>query len=401
MKKHILLYALLLSFNFLLAQAWETVAPLPGGSSDARHHPVTFSVDGYGYLLTGSVNGAPGRDFMRYEAATDTWETLPDFPGPARSFAYGTARGTKAYVGFGGFNGISLNDLWEYDTETEEWTELADCPCATRFHPAFVQLDDKIYVGMGNNQANLKDWWEYDITTDTWTRKDDLPGPSRHHPFYFGIGDIAYVGFGHGNSIGGNVQIYNDFYQFDPATDEWTQLNDFPGEARVAGTQFDYKGKGYVLSGDGDNHNYMEEGEFWEYDPLVDEWEQLPPHPGNSRWAPGNFVIDNYVYFMCGLSTVRLENDMMRYELEPLTTSTGDGFAAAPIAVFPNPATSVISFTEDIAQFSEVRLVDGFGKVIQRVNSNQIDVEVLPAGMYYLQFFKNERTRIEKFMVAR
>jgi hypothetical protein len=102
--------------------------------------------------------------------------------------------------------------------------------CA-RLHPAFIQLDDKIYVGMGNKPNNFKDWWEYDIPTDTWTQKDDLPGPSRHHPFYFGIGDIAYVGFGHGNNFMGNLSIYNDFYQFDPATDEWTQLNDFPGEA--------------------------------------------------------------------------------------------------------------------------------------------------------------------------
>lgn len=373
---------------------------MPGGFLDARHHPVTFSIDGQGYLLTGSVYGTPVDDFMRYDPSSDAWEMLPDFPGPARSFSYGTSRGSKAYVGFGGYDGVVLDDLWEYDAETEEWTQLADCPCAPRYHPAFIQLDDKIYVGMGNNSSNLKDWWEYDIPTNTWTEKDDLPGPTRHHPFYFGIDGVAYVGFGHGNSVNGNLSIYNDFYKFDPATDEWTQLNDFPGEARVAGTQFDYNGKGYVLSGDGDDHSFMEEGEFWEYDPTSDTWTQLSSHPGNSsRWAPGNFVIDNYVYFMCGLSSLQLESDMMRFELEPLVTSA-DNITMQPITTFPNPATSDITIVDNINQFSEIRMLNSYGQVVKRVISNQVNVEDLPGGMYYLQFFKDGDMTTKKIMVV-
>ena len=398
MKKLLPFFLLLFSVNFLIAQAWEPVASLPGGASDARHHPVTFSVGNYGYVLTGSVNGTAAKDFMRYDANTNTWENLPNFPGFARSFSYGTARGTKAYVGFGGLSGQPLNDFWEYDTETEQWTELAECPCTPRYHPAFVQLDDKIYVGMGNSPSNLKDWWEYDIPTNSWTQKDDLPGPARHHPFYFGIDSIAYVGFGHGNSVNGVLSIFNDFYKFDPSTDEWTQLNDFPGEARVAGTQFDYKGKGYVLSGDGDDHGFMEEGEFWEYEPQTDQWTQLTSHPGSSRWAPGNFVIDNYVYFLGGLSDVQLESDMMRYELEPLSSSTAE-VLDAPITIFPNPATSGLTILEDITQFSQIRMVNNYGQTVQTVSSNYLNVDALPRGVYYLQFFKGERMQTKKIML--
>ena len=399
MKKNILFFALFLTANLALAQTWEPMASLPGGPLDARHHPVTFSIDGYGYLLAGSINGVVSDDFMRYEALTDTWETLPDFPGVARSFSYATSRGSKAYVGFGGTaNGTPLRDLWEYDSETEEWSELADCPCSPRYHPAFIQLDDKIYIGMGNNTNNLDDWWEYDIPTDTWTQKDDLPGPTRHHPFYFGIDGIAYVGFGHGNDVNGNLSIYNDFYQFDPATDEWTQLNDFPGEARVAGTQFDYNGKGYVLSGDGDNHSFMEEGEFWEYEPLSDEWTQLLSHPGSSRWAPGNFIIDNYVYFMCGLSNQGLQSDMMRFNLEP-SLSAGTDIEAESFTVFPNPAKDILNIDADITQFSEVRLVNSYGQSVRRVNRKQVDLADLPNGMYYIQFFDNELISTTKVMV--
>jgi N-acetylneuraminic acid mutarotase len=399
MKRNIFLFAFLLALTGLYAQEWESVAGLPQGAADARHHPVTFSIDGYGYLLTGSVNGQATKDFMRYDPSSDSWETLPDFPGPSRSFSYGTARGNKAYMGFGGNSSAVLKDLWEYDATTEEWTQLADCPCAPRFHPAFIQTDDKIYVGLGNNSVNLRDWWEYDIATDTWVQHDDLPSFARHHPFYFAIDNVPYVGFGHGNI--GLPEVYKDFYKFDPATEEWIRLEDFPGEGRVAGTQFDYNGKGYILSGDGDNHSFMATGEFWEYDAELDEWTQLPPHPGSSRWAPGNFVIDNYVYFMCGESNIQMESDMMRFELDPLVSSTTNAFVATPILIAPNPATTEISFVEDVAQFSEVRVLNSLGQVMTRGLSNTIDVSAFPNGTYYLQFFKEKSMRTEKFVIVR
>jgi N-acetylneuraminic acid mutarotase len=386
MKQSVLFFSFLFFSTFLNAQAWEQVAPLPLGVDDARHHPVTFSINGLGYFGTGSVNGNVTKDFKRYDPVTDTWDSIPDFPGEARSFAYGTARGTKAYMGFGRTPTARLNDLWEYDAETEQWTRLADCPCVGRTHPAFIQLEDKIFVGLGSDGQNLKDWWEYDIPTDTWMQHDDLPGFARHHPFYFGIDDVAYVGLGHGSE--GAPTIYKDFYKFDPETATWTQLTDFPGEGRVAGTQFDYNGKGYVLSGDGEDHSHMEEGEFWEYDPALDQWTQLPSHPGSSRWAPGNFVIDNYVYFMCGLSSVQMESDMMRFELEPALSNT-NALQESSLAVFPNPATSSISFSEDISQYSDVLLVDALGRPIKRLNSNQVNLEGLSSGLYFLQFYKD------------
>ncbi len=77
-------------------------------------------------------------------------------------------------------------------------------------------------------------------------------------------------------------------------------MNDFPGESRVAGTQFSHDGYGYILSGDGDDHDYLETGEFWQYNPADDSWSQLPSHPGLSRWAPGSFIIDGKVYLVQG-----------------------------------------------------------------------------------------------------
>ncbi len=398
MKNILLLLSFLFSSAFLFAQSWESMAPLPGGANDARHHPVTFSSGGFGYLMGGDVNGEEENDFMRYNPMSDSWEMLPDFPGLGRSFSYGTSRDTKAYVGFGGADEVPFNDLWEYDTETATWTELATCPCEPRYHPAFIQVNDKIYVGLGNNPANLNDWWEYDIPSNTWTEKEDLPGPTRHHPYHFAIDGIAYVGLGHGDSVNGVMSIYQDWYMFDPVTSEWTQLADFPGEARVAGTQFDYNGKGYVLSGDGDDHSFMETGEFWEYDPLVDAWVELTPHPGSSRWAPGSFVIDDFVYLMGGLSNVQLESDMWRFNLGSIV-NVEEELNAENLVVYPNPAQTSFTINENIGQFTHILLVDAYGKVVQNVVNQQVDVSQIPSGMYYLKLFKTDEVLSKKLMI--
>ncbi len=286
-------------------KSWQQVSSLP--SEFRTHHSFGFSLNGNGYLVTGD-SGIPRKDFYEYNPVSDQWTRLDDYPGPPRTYGIGDVWNGKAYLGFGGSGENSyLNDLWVFDGNTKIWSQLASCPCEPRLHPAMVAGDGKIYVGLGNNSANLKDWWEYDIATNTWLQKIDFPAEPRHHPYQFGIGEYVYTGFGHGS------QIYKNWFSFKPATGEWTKMADIPGQARVAGTQFSYEGRGYVLSGDGANHSSMEKGEFWRYDPINNDWEQLPPHPGRSRWAPASFVIDGEVYLING--TI-LANNALSYQPE-------------------------------------------------------------------------------------
>ena len=290
-----------LTSNILFAQVWEPVAAFPDAG---RHHPITFSNDNYGFVVAGSYLN----DVWKYDKQNDVWIEMQDFPASGRGYSYGVSIGDKAYMGLGSTdNGLYATDWWEYDMTQDLWVQKADFPGDGRNHPAMVVVGNNIYMGCGsNNNGNLNDWWEYDVLSDVWTQKPSLPANERHHPFYFGIGDYAYVGFGHGSVFGPGSKpsagsyIYNDFYRYDPSTDSWSQRSNFPSAARVAGTQLSYGDKGYVLSGDGDDHGPLDSGEFWEYDPLNDSWVQLPSHPGNAIWAPGNFVIGCDVYFLLG-----------------------------------------------------------------------------------------------------
>lgn len=277
----------------LMAQTWEQVASVP--NNYLTDHSYAFSIDDVGYMVTGNTSAGPSSDFYSYDAVSNVWTKKVDFPGAARGFAIGDVIDGKAYFGFGSEGNIAFNDLWVYDPATDQWTELASCDCVARTHPAMVALDGFIYVGLGGFGGNKKDWWAYDIENDSWDRKADFPAAERHHPYQFTDGEYVYVGNGHGNDF-----ISNEWYQYDAAQDTWMQIATLPGEGRVAGTQLSHKGFGYVLSGDGDDHGYMETGELWKYDPGIQSWLEMPPHPGKSRWAPASFIINDEIYIING-----------------------------------------------------------------------------------------------------
>ena len=305
----------------ILSQNWTTSSNFIG---DGRHHPITFSNDNYGFVVSGSYL----TDVFKYSKFNDSWTQLQDFPGSGRGYSYAVSIGDLAYLGFGSTdNGTFPTDWWQYNMTNDTWTQLSNFIGDGRNHPAMVAVNNKIYVGCGSNDnGNLGDWWEYDVLLDSWSQKSDIIGNNRHHPYYFGIGDYVYVGFGHGSVVGpgsnpsSNNYIYNDFYRYNPVNDSWTQLNNFPSEARVAGTQFAYEGKGFVLSGDGDDHNPLDNGEFWQYNPVNDSWVQLNSHPGDAIWAPGSFVIGCDAYFLLGennnYSSPILPISMYKYKLD-------------------------------------------------------------------------------------
>ena len=300
MKIFLVVFTLIFSLFSSYSQNWTNHDVFP---YNGVHHPITFSNDSLAFVVAGSYTN----NVYKYNKLTNLWTQLDDFPGGNRGYAYGVSIDNKAYLGFGSDEfGNFYNDLWEYDMINDIWVQLSSLPGPGRNHPAMVVAGNKIFMGCGSNSSNLNDWWEYDIVNNTWSQKQDLPGNTRHHPFYFGIGDFAYVGFGHGSSPGpgtnpsNSLNIFNDFYKYDAVNGFWTQLSNFPSEARVAGTQFSYNGKGYILSGDGDDHTPLDNGEFWEYEPNLDLWTQLNPHPGDAIWAPGNFILGCDVYFLLG-----------------------------------------------------------------------------------------------------
>ena len=376
--KLLLLLNLITLPTIVQSQNWVQVNSLPN-SFNETHHSFAFSFDDTGYIVAGNSNSGERDDFYQYNPINDSWTELAPFPGAPRGFAIGDTWNEKAYFGFGHDGTSLLNDLWVFDPSNMSWTELASCPCAARTHPAMIAHNGKVFVGLGNTSTeNMNDWWEYDITLNTWSQKDDLPSQSRHHPYQFGINDYVYTGLGHGNDI------FNDWFRYDIAAETWTQVATLPAEGRVAGTQFSYNGLGYVLSGDGDNHDSMETGEFWAYDPSSNNWEEMPPHPEGSRWAPASFIINGEVYIINGTSFSQYVTEIYKYNLDSALSiheSTN-----STIRIYPNPATDIINIDVPENLKYSTNIYDLNGRLISSSkNSSIIEIQTLPLGVYLIE----------------
>jgi N-acetylneuraminic acid mutarotase len=246
-----------------------------------------------------------------------------------------------------------------------------------------IAIGSKIYVGLGDDAlGNRKDWWMYSITANTWIQITDLPGAERHHPYMFNAGGKVFAGLGHSGSL-----VYKDWYKLDPTSNTWTPMNTFPGEGRVAGTQFSHNGLGYVLSGDGDNHDYMDTGEMWRYDPFSDAWSQLTPHPGQSRWAPGSFVINDDVYFFGGLNrlTGAFPTDLWKYSLASFVGI--DEKNLPNTYAYPNPANDFLSWSSD-DNITDVSIYNTMGQLIfnSPIGAKNIVTKDMDNGLYFVKF---------------
>ncbi len=385
----LLTFSFLLISSFSFGQQWEQRASTPF----TKDHGIGFSLDGFGYVLTGGANGqvfSATRDFFKYDPVLDTWEQLPDYPGPNRGYGIGDVWNGKVYFGFG-YDGFTLhNDLWSWDP-VDGFVSLPDCPCAGRVHPALIAVDDKVYVGAGGGGGgNLGDWWEYDIVTQVWSQKTNLPG-NRHHPYQFTINGDIYVGNGHLTS----------WYKFTPSTNSWTQIASLG--ARVAGAQFSYNGKGYALSGGDVNHTSFSSGQFQEYDPIADTWTALPNPPDISRFGPTQFVIDNYVYLAGGYERNDFINQMdplstmFRYQLgpDPSSASVEESDNELSFKIYPNPASNEINILtgKDLSNSAVINVYSLSGQLMMTTQFSQtIDISNLTNGMYILDVVDEEGT---------
>lgn len=166
-------------------------------------------------------------------------------------------------------------------------------------HRAFsFALGNKFYTGTGRDASSTMNnfFYEYDIATDTWTQLNDFPTVPVRNCISMAINDTAYAGLGWDgtNNIG--------WYQYDVTNDTWVQKNSMCNAGQFSGT-FSLNGKGYSVCGSGTaTHNQL-----WEYDPSLDVWNQKANFPGVARDLVFADTANGYAY--AGL---------------------GDGFFAAP-----------------------------------------------------------------------
>ena len=126
--------ALFASITTINAQDWEQVASLPDNYQ--TDHSFAFALNGYGYILTGYNSfGFPTNDMYRYDASTDEWTQIDDFPGGSRGYAIGEVYDGKAYFGFGTDGVEYFDDFWVFDQRMSHGQSLSNVLVLEEFTP--------------------------------------------------------------------------------------------------------------------------------------------------------------------------------------------------------------------------------------------------------------------------
>ena len=170
----------------------------------------------------------------------------------------------------------------------QSWNQKASLPsfagnALPRFAAVGFSIGTKGYVGTGYAYTPLQDFWEWDQATNAWTQKANYPGGPRYHATGFSIGNKGYIG------IGVSPWMEKDFWEWNQATNTWIKKADFPGTLRYDPVGFSIGNYGYVGTGAGGAPPGFRS--FWQWDQAGNTWTRMSDFGGSARTQVAGFSI--------------------------------------------------------------------------------------------------------------
>ncbi|HKR04009.1 MAG TPA: kelch repeat-containing protein [Bacteroidia bacterium] len=216
----------------------------------------------------------------------------------------------------------------------DSWTEknaigqsvIASSSISARSSAVSFSIGTKGYVGTGVDNGSLKnDFWEYDPAANIWTQKANFAGAPRKDAVGFSIGTKGYIGTGTGPTV--PDWFKKDFWEYDPAANTWTQRADFGGTARNRAIGISNGTKGYIGTGQAAD---SVRSDFWEYDPFFNSWIQMANFGGGPRYFATGFNISSNVYVGTGYYNGTYFNDFWKYNPSMNTWTQQVNFGGSP-----------------------------------------------------------------------
>ena len=396
---------LLFSMSVVAQGTWVAKANFGGA---ARYGGTGFSIGTKAYLGTGGENTFT-KTFWEYDASQNAWTQKADFPGPGRYQAVGFSIAGKGYIGTGGA-GLTFpftplyNDFWQYDPGNNTWAQKANFGGVSRGAAVGFSIGNKGYIGTGFNDNTFfqKDFWEYDPSNDQWIQKADFAGTERCDATGFSIGNKGYIGTG--GNYSSSIVLFKDFWEYDPANDQWAQRANFGGVGRSLAVGFSIGPNGYI--GTGGNFNNASYPDFWEYSPSNNKWVKKANFGGATRWLAVGFSIGNKGFIGTGGNAAFSPDFKDLWEYTPEATAVNELDNAINISVYPNPSNGVFSIEMDKCSETdktELLVYDMKGELVFRSIKNKlplsIDLSTLQRGVYFLNMTANKKQVSKKILL--
>jgi N-acetylneuraminic acid mutarotase len=364
---------------------WSEGPAYPGGESDGCY---SFVLDGR--IFAGGGFGA--NKLYEYNPNENKWiDHGKAGAGSQRAWSFSFTIGSKAYVCGGSVDGGSnlAKDLYEFDATTNIWTKKANMPAVRDAGFSFA-VGGKGYVGCGfNGSGVVNNFYQYDPIADKWTELTAMDQPLIF-PSSFIINDTAYV-VGGADFMGMESMV---LYRYNPSKDTWETLEDFPGDLRQAATSFVLNYEGYYCGGMAQYTTTYKD--IWKFSPATGHWSKvnatLPTDytVWQSAVSTGPWVSEhpNYVMFIAGAGffhdSLLFSSRSFIFNLQTASVAKTDN---ATEQVFPNPVESGNSITLSTAASGEYSIYDALGRAVRNgaYNKGQISTAGITTGYYTLQ----------------
>ncbi|MEO7044983.1 MAG: DUF4907 domain-containing protein [Ferruginibacter sp.] len=224
------------------------------------------------------------------------WTVKENVPFGYRGGGFTFVIGQFLYIGSGECYDAMTKDFWRYDPNSQTWTCLAEIPIKcfsgisfSLFQMGYAGLGTEIGTSSGKFENHM---FQYDPNTNTWKKIRNFPGTPRIDASVFVIGNNAYAGTGYD---GTNT---SDFYKYDPLKDDWSRIADFAGGNIHASIGIGNGKKGFLVAGARAPQDFKF---LYEYISGADKWVKRKDMPGITRnFHCGNYIDTNYIIAGCG-----------------------------------------------------------------------------------------------------
>jgi len=207
------------------------------------------------------------------------------------------------------FQLVLLIGLFNSAYSQHKWIQKANYPDSISNAVGF-SIGSLSYLGLGWNKNASQAFWSYNPDSNQWSKVADFPVANFFEPVALTINGEGYIGTGYENGS----TYRKDFWKYNPQNDTWTKLKDFASLERTQAVGFEINGKGYMgLGFNGNPNKYL--NDIWEYTPSSDSWKRVANFPGVARMSSTGFSINGKGYICSGSGTgYNYLNDLWEYD---------------------------------------------------------------------------------------
>lgn len=373
-----LLFLLVSAISF--AQDWNSITPIP---SAGRDDGVAFSLNGFGFVVTGTADGSDyseGNRLFCYNPENDSWIEKAYFPGIKRQYSSVFSIEEITYL-IGGYSesGTALNDVWSYNGSQDTWTQMNNFPGLPRWDASSTSLNGFGYFGLGTTaDSTLSDLWKYNPKKDEWTKICNYLGGDLRSVLSFPI--LNNIIFGEGFSV--NPIIYSDkWFSFNTNDNSWQEL-DSPIEFRAYGTALSNGISAIICGGIDQNGTFYNNCYQLDY---TEKWIETDSLGDEGIKGSSGFVIGNHFYVGTGIKASGFKTS----EVYKLGSSE---INLIETVVFPNPSNS--SFNVISSPESKISIYSVEGKLLLNTAADicgYLRIDTLTSGIFIVKIENDDK----------